>query len=1042
MMSVDSHVHSVHESAPFVLTSANSLPTNSPSNNEDVLNMQTDEVNFNTPELCLDFDLDPNIAQGESISSSYLSQSKFISNINSGCKNDLLLLHYNVRSLNKNFDQLVFFLDQLKTESSVIGISETWLKDTPSFFSIDGFSFVTNSRTEKRGGGVGLYISSGLSYAVKEEFNVISNSIESIFVEIEFAEKKNVIIGEVYKPPNSNPKDFIDTFQMMLSSPSLNNKTCIVMGDFNLNLLQCDANPNCLDFLNLMLSKSFVPAITKPTRITDTTASLIDNIFVSGTPIAESGIIVNDISDHFPVFTMLPNITRDHYKEKDRFIGKRDFSETNVNRLREALESTDWSDIYNSGDVNYSFDKFMEVLLYYYNRIIPIRQHSRANHKKCPRLPWITKSLLKCINKKNNLYCKYKSKPTVQTKSNYSRYRNTLTTSLRLAKKNYFTRQFNLHKDDIKSTWRVINNVLKTKNKSTPVTKIIVNETVTVDPLAIAEEFNNYFVNIGPNLAQNIPESDLDYRHFLKMQNSRSLFFNPILEHEVIDIVNNLKINKSAGFDGITNHILKEIIGVIVSPLTHILNLSLTEGTVPLKMKIAKVVPIFKKGNTHNLGNYRPISLLTSLSKILEKLIYSRTMKFLLDCNILTDNQFGFRQKHSTTHALLMFLDKVAHAIDNMSHTVGIFLDFSKAFDTINHNILLNKLSHYGIRGKALEWFRNYLTDRKQFVCVNGQESYQRSISCGIPQGSLLGPLLFIIYINDFQNSSQILSFILFADDSNIFFSHRNPQILLHTLNEELKLVQAWINSNKLSLNVEKTHYMLFSNSTKALPGNILIDNTSISQVDSTKFLGIYIDSDLSWKVHTNYLCKLLSRNTGILNKLKHEFPSKILLSLYSTLILPYLNYGVLAWGNGTKTQLDRILLIQKRAIRNINNTGFLSHTSQLFFNNKLLRIPDIYLYNLGIFMYQLSINELPTVISSLFTINNAIHPYPTRQSNFFHLPRIRTNFAKKTFTFSGPKYWNDLPLEITESTSLFLFKRKLKLFLLNGYASQADVGM
>ena len=208
-----------------------------------------------------------------------------------------------------------------------------------------------------------------------------------------------------------------------------------------------------------------------------------------------------------------------------------------------------------------------------------------------------------------------------------------------------------------------------------------------------------------------------------------------------------MEINKSPGYDCITKLLLKQIIGEIVSPLTHILNLSITNGIVPNKMKIAKVIPIYEKGNAQESGNYRPISLLTSFSKILEKLIYKRTMAFLTDFNILSGTQFGFRRKNSTTHALLKFLDKVAHSIDNRLHTIGIFLDFSKAFDTINHKILLQKLSHYGIRGKALEWFGNYLTERKQYVNINGQDSYQRSISCGVPQGSLLGPLLFIIYI-------------------------------------------------------------------------------------------------------------------------------------------------------------------------------------------------------------------------------------------------------------------------------------------------------
>ena len=242
-----------------------------------------------------------------------------------------------------------------------------------------------------------------------------------------------------------------------------------------------------------------------------------------------------------------------------------------------------------------------------------------------------------------------------------------------------------------------------------------------------------------------------------------------------------------------------------------------------------------------------------------------------------------------------------------------MFLDFSKAFDTINHDILLYKLSHYGIRGKALEWFRSYLRDRKQFVSVQNENSSTKIVHCGVPQGSLLGPLLFIIYINDFHKSSDRLSFIHFADDSSIFFSHPNPNYLLGTINTELNHICDWIKANKLSLNLQKTNFMLFSNSISTLPGQVMLNNTVIEKVTQTKFLGVTIDEKLTWKPHTDNICKIISRNIGIINKLKSYFPIRILLTLYSTLILPFLNYGVLAWGNSLITQLQKILLLQKK---------------------------------------------------------------------------------------------------------------------------------
>ena len=460
----------------------------------------------------------------------------------------------------------------------------------------------------------------------------------------------------------------------------------------------------------------------------------------------------------------------------------------------------------------------------------------------------------------------------------------------------------------------------------------------------MAEEFNNYFVEIGSKLASNIPDSDKQFHEFLENRNTQTLFFTPVTEEEVKDIINNLPAKKSSGFDGITNFLLKNVINEIISPLTYIFNSSLPNGIVPEKLKIAKVVPIFKKGQTDSLNNYRPISLLPSLSKILERLVYTRTLIFLNKCNILSDSQFGFRKKHTTTHAILTFIDKVAHAIDDAFHTIGVFLDFSKAFDTIDHDILFNKLCRYGIRGIALEWFRNYLFNRKQFVSINGHDSQFKTISCGVPQGSLLGPLLFTLYINDLKNCSQIISFICFADDTNLYLSHKDSNILVRLMNEELSHFQSWIHANKLSLNIDKTNYMLFSNSLNRLPNYVMMNGVHLSQVESTKFLGLYIDNDLSWKTHVNHLCKLLSRNTGIINKLKLFLTTKVLLTIYTSLISPYLNYGILAWGNCNKVLLDKLLIIQKRAMRFIHHVGYFSHTKELFCKSKILKVSDLYL--------------------------------------------------------------------------------------------------
>ena len=291
--------------------------------------------------------------------------------------------------------------------------------------------------------------------------------------------------------------------------------------------------------------------------------------------------------------------------------------------------------------------------------------------------------------------------------------------------------------------------------------------------------------------------------------------------------------------------------------------------------------------------------------------------------------------------------------------------------------------------------------------------------------------MLFILYINDFRNSSNLLSFLLFADDSNIFFSHRNPQYLLDTINAELHSVTDWIKSNKLSLNLEKTNFMLFSNSLDNLPGQIMFDGTSLKRVHNSKFLGIIIDEDLSWKPHVNNVCSIVSRNIGIINKLKQSFPHSILKSLYYAIVYPYLTYGILAWGNANKTLMERILLLQKKALRIICNTDYRAHTSCLFSSSKILKINEIYSLQLGVFMFLLNNHELPCIFDSMFLKNQHFHSYPTRQSGSFHLPRTRTLFANHIFTFTGPKLWNAMPQNLTQLKSVHTFKRNFKRKLL-----------
>ena len=374
-------------------------------------------------------------------------------------------------------------------------------------------------------------------------------------------------------------------------------------------------------------------------------------------------------------------------------------------------------------------------------------------------------------------------------------------------------------------------------------------------------------MNVGPKLASGIQNTGKNY-----YMRSNSMHMKPIVTSDIIKIIDKFNPNKSAGHDNVGNYTIKKVGKEIVKPLTNIFNLSLLTGVVPDKLKTAKVIPIYKKADFAIFSNYRPVSLLSCFSKILERLVFDRCVNFINNQEILNDKQYGFRPKHSTYMAIAQLVDKITNAVEKNETTIGIFLDLSKAFDTIDHSILLHKLEHYGFRG--IEWFKNYLSNRTQYVAFNNCTSESGNITCGVPQGSILGPLLFILYVNDITYTSNVLDFILFADDTTILYSHKDINSKIELINKELDEVTNWFKANKLSVYASKTNFMIMGTphmtSTKTREDlNVLLDNTVLERVKFTKFLGVLIDECLAWKNHIDCISKTVSRNIGVMNNLK-----------------------------------------------------------------------------------------------------------------------------------------------------------------------------
>ena len=441
-------------------------------------------------------------------------------------------------------------------------------------------------------------------------------------------------------------------------------------------------------------------------------------------------------------------------------------------------------------------------------------------------------------------------------------------------------------------------------------------------------------------------------------------------------------------------------------------------------------------GPLTSISNYRPISLLSVFNKLLEKLMSSRLLDFIQKKGILFENQFGFRTNYSTDHVVLTIIDKIQTAIDARDYTCGIFLDLSKAFDTVNHSILIRKLEHYGIRGVANNWFTSYLNARRQTVTINNIISSEKNISCGIPQGSVLGPLLFILYINDLHHCSDFFDFHLFADDANLFSRHKNINTLESSINSELNKVNTWLCSNKLSLNVEKSNFVLFHPIQRKISSNFVltINNNNISRCMFVKYLGILIDSNLSWKSHIDSICKKIKRSIGMLSKLRYYVPLKILVNLYYTLIYPFLTYGLIVWGNTYSTALQPLFILQKKAMRIVTFSKYCDHSSPLFKRLKIIKLYDLITLHVSCFMYKYYHKLLPPVFNDFFIDVHAVHNYNTRLSSkkSYYLPKARTNYGLFNIRFLGTKTWNN----IDETVKLFSF-HKFKKRLKDGYIDQ-----
>ena len=647
------------------------------------------------------------------------------------------------------------------------------------------------------------------------------------------------------------------------------------------------------------------------------------------------------------------------------------------------------------------------------------------------RTPWITKGLLNKMHRRDLIKKKAISLNDHDMWEQFKCARNQANNAIKQAKKRYFSDNLKVSKGNPRKTWNLINELTsRNTSKSTNILEIQVDNRTISSPGEIAEAFNEHFTSIGQVLAQEVPAAEVNPEFYLSHTDKAFHLKTPSLD-VVFNLLRNIDEKKATGLDMIPSKLLKMAASIVTPSLTAIFTKSIITGIYPTEWKMARVTPVFKKGEKSDLNNYRPISVIPVVSKVFEKIVYDQLYQYLNDNQLLSSCQSGFRSLHSTLTALLEATNSWSVNIDNGFLNGVVFIDLKKAFDTIDHEIILRKLSYFGADQATAKWFQSYLSNRTQRCNVNGNLSTASTVTCGVPQGSILGPLLFLMYINDLPNCLQVAAPRMFAHDTSITLSAKTVANLKLAVTSELNNLTCWLRANKLSLNVAKTELMIIGSrqrlNAQCEEINISIDDRTIRRVDHTKSLGLTIDAQLSWSKHVDEISKKVSSAIGALKRVRPFIPTDVATHIYNALILPHFDYCSPVWDGISGCLSDKLQKLQNRAARVITQSPFDTSSNLLLAMLKWEKLSLRRKKQKALIMYK-TLNELaPDYLQRLFTQRH-VNDYNLRNlEGKLSLAKPNTNYLKRSFCYSGACLWNNLPQDLKSVCSIGQFKRGIK---------------